>query len=679
MTTIHSLVLKDVDSGEVWSCHDQGESGTSIEEGVQILRRADQIIGHNIIDFDIPAIKKIYPRFDIPEGNVFDTLVASRLIWPEIRDQDLQLWGRQKKAFERRHAAWQARQEPKAGMGHNEGPPLDDDDPEPIYTGFPGQLIGRHGLEAWGHRLGLHKGDYAKEMKAQGLDPWAAWNPEMQSYCELDVEVTEALLRKIEGKNYAQTAFDLEHRFKWIMHKQEVFGFPFNVDGARLLQGELLARKADLEAQLSEFFPPWIEKTPFTPKRDNKTKGWKAGVTVTKEKEITFNPGSRDHIADRLIKLRGWKPTEFTDGGTRGVRKPKVDETTLAKLPWPEAKLLVQYLLVTKRLGMIGEGAQAWLKNVGDDGRMHGMIVTNGAVTGRCTHMKPNVAQTPSVVSKKVKGDDWETWLEANQDAVVTATNNPEKDEWEVVLRGELGAWGYDCRELFRCPEGWRLVGVDASGLELRCLAHFMSKWDGGAYARELLEGDIHTANQAAAGLPTRSNAKTFIYAFLYGAGDEKIGSIVAPTASSQDKRRKGAALREKFLRSVPALAQLKAAINGALKSRPYLRGLDSRELHIRSPHAALNTLLQSAGALSVKMATVIFDDEMQKRGYRWGEDYGIVAHVHDEWQTACRLEIVHDVKSIAIQSIRDAGEHFNFRCPLDGDARAGVTWADTH
>lgn len=435
LTCIHSLCIKDADTGKSWSLHHEDE----IAGGIEVLMRADQIIGHNIIKFDLPAIKKVCHWFHIEEGKVLDTLVCSRLIWPDIKENDFR--------FLKRH------------------------------PDFPKNQIGRHGLEAWGHRMGLHKGDYAKEMKAQGLDPWAAWNPEMQAYCEQDVEVTHALLKKIEGKNPSQQAVKLEHDFQWVLWRQEQHGFPFDKHKAEQLLSKLLQRRAMLEDELRDAFPPWEVRTPFIPKVSNAKRGYVKGQLTYKTKQIVFNPGSRDHIANRLMTVRGWKPTEKTTSG-----KPKVDESVLSKLPYPEAKLLSEYLLVQKRLGQLAEGRNSWLNMVREDGRIHGEVITNGAVTGRCTHRNPNVAQVPSV---KVGPDG--------------------------PLKGPEGLWGYDCRELFHAPPGFVLVGADASGLELRCLAHFMGKYDGGDYARVLLEGDIHTVNQQAAGLPTRNNAKTFI------------------------------------------------------------------------------------------------------------------------------------------------------------------------
>ena len=214
------------------------------------------------------------------------------------------------------------------------------------------------------------------------------------------------------------------------------------------------------------------------------------------------------------------------------------------------------------------------------------------------------------------------------------------------------------------------LIGCDASGLELRCLAHYMNDDE---YTRKLLEEDIHTVNQEAAGLPTRDNAKTFIYGFLYGAGDAKIGEIIGKGLLE------GRKIKKQFLESVPALGVLKRKISNALQNRKWLVGLDRRRLHIRSEHAALNTLLQSAGAVLMKKATVILFDKLKSLGLKPNGDFAFVAHVHDEFQVECWPEFSEVVSKEAVASIREAGEAFGFRCPLDGEAKVGSSWSETH
>ena len=582
LTKLHSLCLKDVDTGTLYSCADQ-PGYIPIADGVRMLMDADQVIFHNGIKFDAPAIQQVYPWFDLPIEKMRDTLILTRLIWPEIGDRDTGLIRKGK---------------------------------------LPGKLRGSHSLEAWGYRLGVYKGEFGK------TSDWQVWTPEMQTYCEQDVEVTDALWKKIQSKEVAERAVELEHWFAFIIGLQERHGFAFNTQAAAALYTTLVAEREKLDAELKGAFRPWyVNAGVVMPKRPNRTQGIEAGVPYCKITLQEFNPASRLQIADRLTKLHGWKPQEFTEGG-----QPKVDETVLSKLPYPAAKLLARRFLIEKRIGQLAEGNQAWLK-LERKGRIHGSVNTIGAVTGRCTHSHPNVAQVPSV----------------------------------------RAPFGKECRALFGADPGYVQIGADASGLELRCLAHYMARYDGGAYAKVLLEGDIHTENQKAAGLPTRDNAKTFIYAYLYGAGDEKIGQIVGKGA------KEGKKLKENFLKRTPALKRLREDVASAVKKRGYLVGIDGRHLHIRSDHAALNTLLQSAGALLVKQATVNLYRELSTRGYVFGKDWAMLAHVHDEYQLQARKEIADEVAQVAVWAFQQAGRDFNWRCPLDGEAKTGSNWSDCH
>ena len=423
----------------------------------------------------------------------------------------------------------------------------------------------------------------------------------------------------------------------------ETNGFCFDLEAARALYVTLSTRKIDLLEQLKALFPD--DKIPmkthlakaggrlFPTKKVAKEAGFK-DKEITKGpcklKLVPFNPASRDHIADRLQRW-GWKPKEFTNEG-----KPKVDESVLSGVKLDKnqesVELLNEYLLLVKRMGQLAEGQQAWLK-LEKNGRMHGRVNTNGAVTGRCTHSNPNVAQVPRVGSP----------------------------------------YGEECRSLFKATDGKVLVGCDAAGLELRCLAHYLAPYDNGDYTNKLLKEDIHVVNQLAAGLPTRDNAKTFIYAFLYGAGDMKIGEIIGKGRGAGKK------IKEKFLKSLPALAKLKSCVSNALNGRDHLRGLDGRKLFIRSEHAALNTLLQSAGAVIMKQATVLLYNKLTDEGLEHGKEWAFVAHIHDEFQLEVLPSYVEQVSKDAVKSIQEAGEVLGFRCPLDGEAKAGRNWAKTH
>ncbi len=596
LTVIHSLVLTDVDTGETYSCHDQRSNtdyGT-IEWGLDKLRKADQVIGHNIIAYDIPALQKVYPWFHIDETKVYDTLVMSRLIWSDLMDRDVKAVAR--------------------GI-------------------LKPKMRGRHSLEAWGQRLGKWKGDYSEDMKAKGLDPWAEWNQDMQDYCVQDVEVTLAFWELIQTKNADPRSVELEHWVAFIVAEQQRHGFMFDYEGSLALLKTLQEERADVESKLLDLFEPWYSFDEVkTPKRTINYKDvsrhsvWE-GAPYTKIKLNVFNPGSRAHIADRLMKVRGWRPSEFTQNG-----QPKIDDEILENLPYPEAQQIAYYLMLQKRIGQVYEGKNSWINLFNHKtGRMHGSVVTNGAVTGRMTHNYPNVAQTPSIFKP----------------------------------------FGKECRALWTVPAGKKLVGVDVSGLELRMLAHFMAPHDGGEYGETVINGDIHTANMEAAGLPERNMAKTFIYAFLYGAGNGKIGSIVGKGPKV------GGELKKRFLEQTPALNKLIKGVSKAAKMKGYLIGLDGRVLHIRHQHAALNTLLQSAGALVCKRWAVEMELELRKRG--WKDRCQVVANIHDEHQYEVDEEIAEEVGQLSIECIKKAGEYFNIRIPLDGEANVGDNWRDTH
>jgi len=597
---IHCIAIRDIKKGITYRANDHG-SEMSNEDAVRMLMEATDICGQNIIGFDIPAIQKVYPWFK-PRGRVWDTLIMSQLMFTDLFNDDVKRI--------RQHEKDAAAGRRTAGI-------------------FPKKLMGKHSLEAWGWRMGVWKGDYSDIMKARGLDPWAEWSQEMDDYCVQDIRVTCKLYDKLMAQGFSEESIRLEHDIAPILRRQENYGFLFNKAKGLELEATLIGLRAELVEKLRAVFPPWQAKAGIIiPKRANKSKGYVVGVPFQKWKTVTFNPGSRAHICDRLKHLYGWTPTEFTDAGT-----PKMDETTLEGLKYPEAPLLTEYLTVEKRLGQLSEGKQAWFKAVQADGRIHGRVNQNGAVTGRMTHSSPNMAQVPS--------------------------------------SGSL--YGPECRALFGVPKGKKQVGADASGLELRCLAHFMGRWDHGAYAKVILDGDVHTTNQLAAGLLTRNEAKTFIYAFLYGAGDAKIGSIVGKGA------KRGAELKAQFLKGLPALDALIKAIQQTVRKQGYLKGLDGRKVHVRSAHAALNTLLQGAGAIVMKKALVLLDERLQENGLIPGLHYEFVANVHDEFQMEVDEELAETVGAAATDAIFRAGQHYGFRCPLAGEFKVGNNWHDCH
>ena len=471
---------------------------------------------------------------------------------------------------------------------------------------LPSSLYGSHSLKAYGYRLGELKGTYGEQEEA-----WDRYSDDMYMYCKQDVVVTKKLYEKLISKGYPHKAIDLEHQIAWVKAKQERNGFCFDKENAIKLYSELAGKRDAIYNSLVDTFGSWKEyKGVKVYKRDNSKRGIKAGVEYPVYKDVVFNPNSRDHIA-KVLQERGWKPDCFTEGG-----KVKVDEETLqSALDIPETKQILEYLLINKRISQLAEGDNAWLKMMKDDKdgvcRIHGSVNPNGAVTGRATHSYPNVAQVPS-------------------------SHSP---------------YGKECRALFGVPKGWYQAGIDVSGLELRCFAEFLWDYDDGAYAHTVLNGDIHTANQKAAGLPTRDNAKTFIYGFLYGAGDAKIGSIVGGDTNTGKK------LKEKFLKAIPAIKMLREGLekelivssswvadtnvvkwrkrvhpdNPKLNCTHSLVGLDGRIIFVRSVHSALNTLLQGAGALICKAWVVETEKLLLSKGLKhgWDGDFAFMAWVH--------------------------------------------------
>ena len=462
-------------------------------------------------------------------------------------------------------------------------------------------LEGGHSLEAWGQRLGFPKGDFK--------DWDAGYSPEMEAYCIQDTLVTEKLYKhltaELTAKKFEERSIKLEHDVQTIIAKQERNGFKLNQKEAITLLSTLQAKLVVLETELQNIFPT------KTIRRVSEKTG-----KELKPKVEAFNPGSRKQIGERLIE-KGWKPEKFTETG-----QPIVDEGTLEGLDFPEAKAIAEYLLLQKRIAQI----KSWLDVVKPDGRVHGRVITNGAVTGRMTHHSPNMAQVPSCGSP----------------------------------------YGEECRDLWIVEKGYKLVGIDASGLELRMLAHYMQD---DAYIYEVTQGDIHTANQKAAGLETRAQAKTFIYAFLYGAGAAKIGKVVGAGAQEGQK------LIDSFLENTPTLDVLRKKVANICKLSGSLPGLDGRRLHVRSDHAALNTLLQGAGAIVMKQALVLLNEKLRRAKI----SYKFVANVHDEWQIEVEESRADEAGKLGVQAIEEAGRVLNMRCPLTGEYKVGNSWKETH
>jgi len=571
LTKIHCLAVLDVDKDK----EPRIFHGDTLETGIKMLMKADELIGHNIINFDIPAIKKVYSWFSTDDVLVTDTLVLSRLIRSDLRNEDY-----------------------AKGYTHEQ---------------LPRKLHGSHSLKAYGMRLGVHKGEF-------GDEGWEECTPEMLEYCKQDVAVNYALWKRLAPHEWSQEAIAFEHDIAKICNEIGNAGWTFDIEKAQALHAELSSQKIAIEQELQELFPAWTIETEFIPKVNNKTRGYEKGVPFIKEEVVHFNPNSRKHIEFCLRRKYNWKPKEFTFTGDA-----KVDESVLKCLPFPEAQKLARSFMLQKRLGMLSDGNAAWLKLVDDDGKIRHTINSLGTVTGRASSFAPNLQQVPAT-------------------------------------RAE---YGKECRELFTVPEGYSLVGADLSGIELRCLAHFLQ--DGGKYADIILQGDIHQANADAAGI-SRDEAKTMIYALCYSAGDARLGQILGKGAAE------GRKLRDNFFKANPAFPKLLKQLKRVVESRGHLFGLDGRCLHVRG-HAHLNVLLQSAGALIAKKWVQLIHNEIKQQQL----DATIIAWVHDEVQIAAKPEEAEHVGLLARRMATEAGKHFSFKIPIEAEHTIGRTWADTH
>ena len=518
----------------------------------ELIKQTDEVIGHNIIGFDIPVVNTIFGYDVFANCKVTDTLVLSRLLNPMID--------------------------------------------------------GGHSLRNWGTKLGQNKIHF---------EQFDYFSEDMLTYCRNDVELTERLYKFLisKTKDFGQS-IELEHRVAQIIQKQHERGFKINVVEAYELQSKFQEDMNDLTTKVRQTFPPLKIEEEFIPKSNNKSRGYVKGVPFIKVKYKEFNLGSRQQIAERLVML-GWKPKKKTDKG-----HIIVDEKVLSQIHnIPEAKLINRYLMLQKRIAQVN----SWIEAIKEDGRVHGKVITNGTITGRMSHQSPNMAQIPAVYSP----------------------------------------YGKECRALWTVNKGYKLVGVDASGLELRMLAHYMNDKD---YTHEVVNGDIHTANQTAAGLESRDKAKTFIYAFIYGAGSKKIGSIIGGS------ERDGERAKEKFLRATPSLRSLREKVERVAQRR-WVRGLDQRKIIIRHPHAALNTLLQGAGAIVMKCALTLLENYVINKRIKAFP----VVNVHDEFQYEVEENKAEEFGRLAVQSIIDAGKQLNVRCPLNGEYKIGNNWSETH
>ena len=487
------------------------------------------------------------------------------------------------------------------------------------------ERLGGHSLENWGGILGFPKGEFSD---------FSVYSGEMLDYCKRDVQVTLRLLEEVQKElvEFSQRSIDLENETLRIIEGQRRNGWFMDRERATALLAELHTALWEAEHEVRRVMKPMaVPVKVVEPKYKNDGGLSKVGLACLGEDALKicggpftriewqeFNLGSRQQIGVRLQRA-GWKPETFTETG-----QPKCDEEILELVAKfiPEAALINEYLTMQKRIGMVN----SWLEFVGEDGRLRGYVNSCGAVTNRMTHSEPNMAQVTSSRKK----------------------------------------YGKEMRQCWRARKGYKVVGIDADQLELRMLAHYMNDPE---YIFTVDQGDAHTANQVAAGLPTRDDAKTFIYAFVYGAGNEKIGLIIGKG------KKEGALIKKRFIQSMPALKRLTDRVKKAARARGRIKTLDGRYVACDEDYKALNRLLQSAGAILMKEFLVVLEEYLDKHKI----DYKFVGNIHDEVQAEVREDQAETYAWIAEACMVKAGQNLGLRIPTTGKASIGDSWAETH
>ena len=641
VTRLHVLVVKCMDTGQRIIANQ--ENGL-IPNAIKVLNEAELVIGHHWLGYDHRALSKLYPTlYKADIKRIRDTQVLAMLMLPDIMRLD--------------YTTWRSK----------------------VPTLIAKKCVGAYSLKAFGIRFGHHKGDYGQDSD-DGVDVWAEWNQEMEDYCVLDVDVTETLWKELRVDTWKPTPIELIHDIQAVCNDMTADGYNFDVKAATSLY-------ASMKKQLDDVRKPLVKRFGLVVVQ-GKEKEWKAnhghmyrGAKYCEVKFVPFNPTSRTHIIQAVQReyphVRFTKYTEDSEKKAYGKKKGgdpnwaqylnlACDEDVLLGLKdkVPEVPKLLEAFVLGKTISALATGHQAWLKKVDSNGKIHPRYKL-AAVTGRATHSSPNIAQVPGVA--KAKG----------------------ADGTEQVVHGVDGGFGWECRSLFCAPQGWVQVGADMEGLELRCLGHYLDRFggDGGRYSAMVTDPgiDIHTENAKAWSdnkvTIGRGPGKTLTYANLYGAGDAHIGELLNPLWDKDTQRREGRKRRALFAKQTKGLDKLLGTIEKAVEAKGWMQGLDGRRLFVRSSHAALNTLLQSAGAILCCQWGVNWVRRLESMGYKKGYngDFVPVVFCHDEWQVHCKPELADVIGGIMVEEAVKAGEQFGFRCPLSAKYIVGPNWATCH
>tara|TARA_R100001530_G_scaffold2307_5_gene3889 strand:+ start:334 stop:2172 length:1839 start_codon:yes stop_codon:yes gene_type:complete len=561
---------------------------TDIDKAITILKQGDTLIGHNIILYDLPLLDRLHDFHFAEKVILYDTLTLAKIVWPDIFNKDSSL------------------------------------------NNLPKKYWGRYSLRSFGYRLNMHKGE---------MTEFETYSPEMGEYCNQDVRVTNKLYLMLRETGISARAAELEMGFAELASEMEMHGIHFDIDAALGLYSELLKEKGKLLEVVESLVPPKIEEL-RTPKYwlDTETEvqyAKKGDAPIPIRKYLTrgpnkvritpFNPLSRQQVAAYLIS-QGWTPKHTTVTG-----KPKVDEGTLKSIRGIKGtKELASLYRLSKMMGMLAEGKEAWLKLVRGN-RIHPHLNTIGTVSGRTSCVRPNLQQVPSARLP----------------------------------------YGKECRQLFTASPDMCLIGADASSLEVRCFAHYMSKFDNNEFASEVVSGDIHQFN-ADLMKCDRQTAKNTFFALIYGASYKKIASMLGI------KQAEARELTETLFEERPAMQSLINSIKRAANTRGYLLGLDGRKLIPRSIHSSVNLLIQAAGSCVSKQAAVNFHDVSVRMGW-WLAGTRLVGFIHDEVLIETTKEMAPTIKRGIVGSFVKTTRDFKLRCPMNGESKQGMTWYDVH
>lgn len=596
VTEIHCIALKRIGIDKEPLLYTFFE----LDEAIAILSKADRLIGHNIIQYDLPVIKKLFPEFKCTD-DIIDTMNLS-------------------------------------------------------YIKF--SYYNEHSLEAWGDRLGFEKfnpvtgKEYTPEewkIRKKTKDTiWSEYTSEMGAYCKQDVRVTELLLWKLDVDSIPRSVIDLSNKFSFIIADQVNNGCRIDKEGLLKLQAQIEIEEQQAAQELLKQLPTFINYDFKVYKRNNQNKNIKAGDIEVIKLEIPFNLNSTQHWMRYLKEKYNYNPP-LVRRKDKKEPTPCLDDDVLATIEdkYPEIKDLLLYKTANKIRKMIYTGDKSVYNLLDENDIIHGRLKTEGTVSGRCTHSNPNLSTMPSVRSDE---------------------NGP--------IKGIKGKYAYEVRNLFIARPGFKQVGFDAKALEVCMLAHYANNDE---FTDQVKNGDIHTWTQHKAGLHTRKQAKTFMYAFLYGAGKQKLATALSEGSDVSYDVNSVTKVINNFNKALPGLKKLQDDLKAQYNETGCITGLDGRQLHPRSDYTLLNLLLQSSGAIVMKQCLVSLIDELNAVDMKLGTDYNILLNVHDEVQAEVRPDKVEIYKECAQRAAVKTNEILKLNCPLQIDIKVGKSWAECH